>query len=528
MAITWAERQKERGIKLELTPFPPRNCWKKYRDGKMFYFKFPLTKAGYESALLEWKTTLAKIDEKRPHAKTYHHHRDLFEAVQGWFNRFGVPESEKKLASHVDEFLKLLDDLFAEPELKQTIPFLHFTDGRKRREFYVEFIKNESGYTAFGSTEYVLPSKWEERQRQLESQPTQKKCPQTIEFWCDEYIKRAKARSRSITKPSTAKDRRNKLGHFRNYTDQSKHVSTITASTLDDYHNHVDSLQIVKESKVSYFNAFRMFVRWASKQETCDLSAPANLDDREFGFREKKGTGRKRLEKKKMLWTPEEFTTVIEKVPQPYRCYCVLMLNCGFRSSDLSNLETDDLELDEKRIVIQREKMNQNESSPVVSYLLWDKTIELIKEAMCDDPTYVFQNQRGGRLVVQKHNGDDVVAYDNLSTYWFRNREKFGLAEKRLDFIRKTGSTTIEKHNRGIETLFLGEALGSVARIHYNFNDGEPFPELDDAILHLGATFGFVKKPKKRTLKLSSDVIDSLTEKAKEQGCTVEELLADV
>ena len=88
-----------------------------------------------------------------------------------------------------------------------------------------------------------------------------------------------------------------------------------------------------------------------------------------------------------------------------------------------------------------------------------------------------------------------------------------------------TGSTTIEKINRGLETLYLGESLNSVPRLNYNFNDGEIFPELDSAIMEMGGQFGLCEKPKQTNLKLSSKLIESLASKAEELGTTVEELL---
>jgi hypothetical protein len=118
-----------------------------------------------------------------------------------------------------------------------------------------------------------------------------------------------------------------------------------------------------------------------------------------------------------------------------------------------------------------------------------------------------------------------VSTYDNLSRFWGNNRDKYGLAGKRLDFIRKTGSTEIEKINRGLEALYLGESLKSVPRIHYNFNDGEIFPELDEAIMEMGVKFGFCEEPKQKKVKLSPKLLKSLAKKAEDQGMTVEELL---
>ncbi len=519
--MNWAERQKERGVRLELSPHPDRNCWKKFRDGKHHYLHFPITKEGYEAALLEWSKIVARLDGERPHAQTFFRHRDLFRLVLNWYDHFGVPDTEAKLSKQVEQFLAWLDEQLEEPELPVHIPFMAFVPSH--REFGTEFLAK---YTLFGTEMYKLPDKWRERIRQLDESPKSTKKPQTIQFWLDQYMHRAIARSRTATTIGTARDRLNKVRKFSHFADTSKHVSTIKAETLDQYHEHLDRMDLEQVSKEGYFNAFRMFVRWASKQDNCDLVAPANLDSREFGFREKKGTGRKRLEKKKLLWQPDDFAIVLKKVPQPFRCYCVLMLNCGFRSGDISHLRKEDMDLDAGRITIQREKLNQQDTAPVVSYPLWPKTIELIREVESDDKVFVFRNTRGGPLVVQKEKGDGITSYDLLSTTWYRNAEEWGLDAKRLDFIRKTGSTAIERSHRGFETLYLGESLRTTASIHYSFNDGEPYPELDEAISELGVEFGLLKGSKKRQLMVSVDVLTSLQAKAKNMGLTIEQLLS--
>ena len=130
------------------------------------------------------------------------------------------------------------------------------------------------------------------------------------------------------------------------------------------------------------------------------------------------------------------------------------MLNCGFRATDLSNLRHDDLCLEQGRLIVQREKLNNIDSAPVINYPLWQITVELIKQATVSDSTYVFRNRRNRPLVVQRHKDNgDVTVYDTLSTHWNRNRAKFGIS-KRLDFIRKTGSTHIERISRDRNGVF--------------------------------------------------------------------------
>jgi hypothetical protein len=121
MATNWAQRQKERKVHLELSPHDGR-CWKKYKGGKHHYFPYPLTKEGYESALRDWALLSAKLDGERPNAEQYHHHRDLISLVQQWYDRFGVPKDEAKLAKQVGQFLEWLNEQLERPELPAIMP----------------------------------------------------------------------------------------------------------------------------------------------------------------------------------------------------------------------------------------------------------------------------------------------------------------------------------------------------------------------------------------------------------------------
>ncbi|HUE14829.1 MAG TPA: hypothetical protein VMR25_11740, partial [Planctomycetaceae bacterium] len=449
MATNWPQRQKERKIRLELSTHDNR-CWKKFRDGKHHYFMHPLTKEGYEAALREWTLLSAKLDGERPNAPQYHHQRDLFTLVQSWYDRFGVPKDEAKLAQQVEQFLDWIAKELEQPTLPYTMPVMAFVSTHS--DFLDEF-----GHAGLGTTAYRLPEKWQERIRQLDDAPAVSKCQQTIEYWVGEYLTRTKKRAKGTTTTiGTARDRVQRLNKYKRMTDTSKHVTTIDPDAVDKYHDDLNELQIAKKTKEGYFNAFRMMVRWISGRKNCDLynKKPANLENKDWAFREPDGTGRKRMAKKEQLWTPEEFATVLKTVPQPYRAYLVTSLNCGFRSSDLSALRKTDLRLADGRIVIQRQKMNQQETAPVVSYRLWDITVKLINEALCDDPVFAFAGRWGNRLVVSKFDANgEPKTHDNLATYWGHNREEYGLAGKRLDYIRKTGSTWIKKIQRGIEKL---------------------------------------------------------------------------
>ncbi|PQO27635.1 hypothetical protein C5Y96_19095 [Blastopirellula marina] len=489
--MNYAEYCKANGIPLDLTPHTPRNCWKKYKGGDTFYFKHPLTKEGYRAALEEWILTKAKFSGERPNAQVYQHHQELFGKVVQYYEAFGTPADERALHKDVTSFLEFLAECLTQPYLSDTVTVMQFF--KDHPAFKAEFM--ELPYSSLGMPIYDLPEKWKDRIARMEPIKLDK-VPQTVSHWVDAYLDRVKDR---LARKRSGSNRGHKLANFKNYADLQAHISIINNDYVEAYHRHLEKSALATDSKKGYFATFKMMVRWCGRQTQCDLTTPSNLDSKEFGFHEPKGVGRKRMEKKKLLWSKQEFDLAL-MLPEPYRCYCLLMLNCGFRHVDISELQHGDIHWEESRIVIQRNKLNQLATAPVISYPLWEKTIEAIhaaRENMPDDPTYVFRNESGGPIE------------GALKTWWTRNKHDRHLGQKRLDMLRKTGSTIIAKWDRMLDELYLGEALGTTARIHYSFTDGEPCQSLDKAIAHLGAQFGLAEEPT-QTVELSAAALEVL------------------
>lgn len=486
----WSEIQKEKGIDLELGWFDRKKCWKKYK-GKVYYLHHPNSKAGYEAALLEWAQKKAQLDNERPNAAIFQHHKRTFQIVKTYWEQFGLPRSEVTLAKQVDQMIDWIDDCLIQPALPQPVEIL-----AKCATMKALFAELHEVVTTITTLRFELPEKWQDRILRLANKE-QVKRPQTIEYWREQYIARQNERAgKQITK-DTGRNKRLKLSYFKKNRDQQAHITTIDGRYIKNFHEEVDGLQLEKRTREDYFDNFKSFLTWCHEDEDCEFVKPANFNSKEFTFREPDGTGRKREQKKLLLWTSVEVKKAIDELPAPYNCYVILMLNCGFRHQDISCLQHIDLRLNQKRIVIQRNKLNQQDTAPVIAYPLWDKTVELIRENMSDHPKYVFTNERGGQV------------RGSIKTWWFRHKEEYGFAGKRLDYLRKTGSTIIARQNKDMDEFYLGESLKTTSRIHYSFIDGEPMKELDDAIMMMGSRFGFAEPPHK-TITLTPDMLAKL------------------
>jgi len=123
----WHQRQRDRGVKLVLTWFAPRKCWKKYHEGKVWYFKQPNSAEGYEAALVDFHVRVHEQKESRPLAPEYRHHIDLLEKCCEWYERFGTPVSEDGVDEEGlrEEVFNLKDRLIETLESDELPPIPH-------------------------------------------------------------------------------------------------------------------------------------------------------------------------------------------------------------------------------------------------------------------------------------------------------------------------------------------------------------------------------------------------------------------
>jgi integrase len=495
--MNYAEASKSKGIKLELSTF--RDHWRKSINGQMKYFRHPQTKAGYEAALQEMFLLKAQIDGSRPHIGTYKHHLQLFNSCLAYYDAFGVPLTERKLHRQIQQLVEVINDQLQQPTLQQKIDVNEFL--LRNKEFNQEFVPADNvrvetlstdqiglwiDPTYFGQLEYQLPNKWLDRIARMTPEATDKK-PQTVQYWYDDYFRdmEKKHDSNQIT-DSTYADRKYALSSFKKFVDLQSHITTLGNGLLDKYDDSLQSnKQLKRKSKQSYMKTAKMFVRYCKLAVDCDLTE-APLLEKTYKYIDHQGTGRTRQQKKLLLWSKDDFDKALQ-LPEPYRCYCLLFLNCGFRHIDLSYLQHIDIDNANKRIVIQRHKLNKLDTAPVINYKLWDATWEALEE--CKRST--------GKLVFGS-------VHDAFKQWWKRN----GIG-MRLDYLRKTGSTTVDQYSNGISEMYTGDCLTTTARIHYSFNDGEVNPTLDKATDYLGNKFGLCEAPTK-TVELTDEIIEAL------------------
>lgn len=527
MAKGWHRKQKERGVKLILTWFEPRKCWKKYRDGKTKYFHHPNLAAGYEAAVAEYHAWLREERDSRTLAAEYRHHIDLLDRCCEWYDRFGTPVNdaderidEDGIRAEVFNLKERLELELAEAEELSPIPdHLPNGDSLARKQFLFSFDGRGEvgpGYQSnpldprFGALGWELPDGWQERLRQLAALKSHhQKQPQTVGYQVQRFLDfKEKQVHAGVITARTWGTLAERLPYFLEWIKKGTHVSTIDGTTLTGFYEWVLSQPAWGHQRSKgVFNTARQWIRWAWRQDDVELAQlPRNIDSREFVFLPHLGkTGVNRRTRTERLWTPSEFKQTLELVPEDFQLFLLLMLNCGFTNSDVAALLKSEVQLEEGRVVRQRSKTRRHSHPPIVNYKLWPRTIELLRQHWSEHPEFALTNQRGNPLGVSKLK---KVSGQTRETIWTsigrrygqmksakpQKKEKPQLPDKQLKFLRKTGSSHLRGNTAfmSLDSLYLGHSWITVADKHYNAFDGKPYVPLDEAIDWLGREFGQV------------------------------------
>lgn len=267
-------------------------------------------------------------------------------------------------------------------------------------------------------------------------------------------------------------------------------TASLTGAKLDDFRTSL--LEAVADDTVRFSVATAQntmvatigWVRWCYETERLD-TLPRNLNR----------LGIKRALNKPKTFTPDEVRRTISCASDRNRLYLLLMANCGMYGADIACIRPEEVDWERGRITRKRTKTEGRSSTPTTSYLLWDETLELLRQFRSDDPERVIVSESGGPLWVQIERDDNGITRRDLISQaikrHFKREDMAGLALGRsAKNLRKTGATLLKDHPEffDLADVYLSHAPMTVADRHYA---EAPVARLDKAVRWLGSQFGF-------------------------------------
>ena len=194
-------------------------------------------------------------------------------------------------------------------------------------------------------------------------------------------------------------------------------------------------------------------------------------------------------EKGVTVFTDDELRAMFEDVADPTRLYMLLMLNCGFRASDIADLRPDHVDLAKGTLTKKRTKTAKHAKAPTVCYRLWPDTLRLLKKLRATEGERLLTTQKGDPLVVDEVRDGKRYKIDHIHKAFARLRTKLAnrgiTIDKAPKHFRPTASTRLESHPTygRFAQHFLAHAPDSIAAKHYVIPDQDAF---DEAVLWLG------------------------------------------
>jgi integrase len=489
--------------------------WRKKYNGKTYYFEGgsgKYDKVAYDAAIANWDAEKRSVDANapRPHQEQYEKAVAEWEQVLAWSNRHGhqdmaavAYEKMKSLRAQleapvlaplrqsdwfVDQItmptIPLPDDF-----LKQTAAAAELTEADFTFQSPMKLTPEraaELSKTMDGSLNRISQEIWKDRldQQQFRAAVQQ----QALHEHVDEFVKQ-KTQQVEVGELSVGRVYAIQLhlSYFRDWLGRDTAVTEIDGSTLLKYQTHLlENLKAWNWSRTTaqhYLKSVKAFVRWLWQVEAIP-ALPRVLADKSGLLNIGANTPRV------IVYTNDEMNRLLSAASDRTKLYILLMLNCGMTQKDISDLQIEEVDWNEGRIVRKRSKTSQFENVPTVSYLLWKETFRLLRlERSRASEGRVLGNVNGLAICVQEYGADGKFKKtDNVKNAFDRLRTKVGI-KKTLKSFKKTSASLLrgEERFQNLEDLFLGHAPQKISDRHYTQVPGQL---LDRAILWLETQYG--------------------------------------
>lgn len=463
-----------------------RRWWKQYK-GKRYVVSCrqlgtPETKeASYQLANAWWIARKAALDGETDLQDGRHIHRTVIDDLafrRDWCKANGRPDEAALWARRIDEVRAMPVEsnpytALVSPVVAGRLDYLQRAGGSIPAEMAPEDLEFQVGDGEL----------WYQRERQAQIVSAEK----SISGLSQRFLKLIEARVTSKELSASEYDLACRcVGHAVDFFGGSNEPSVIDADRWEAYWLHLRQLITDKKRSREYakkdWRYARAFVEWMSSVDKMD--PPKNLHNRRYKF----GETRQAVE----TFDVEEVRKMVKGATGQLKLHLLLMLNCGFYQSDISDLRHDEVDLEKGYITRQRSKTRQHHGDkvPTVAYKLWPLTLELLRSHLSGHPKLALTTLAGKPWVEEKVEGNRVKSRrDGIKSNFAHLAKKLKIT-KPLKSFRKTSATLLDAKPEyaRFAPFFLGHAGKTVAEEHYIRRGGQPF---DEAVEWLGKQYGF-------------------------------------
>ncbi len=255
----------------------------------------------------------------------------------------------------------------------------------------------------------------------------------------------------------------------------------VNDDALEAYYHFLIGSDFADATKRDTLRAFKQYARFLAHKK---LVPPlARLDDRDLSIR---------VRRQAIRTVPiEALQRRFNKATDLTKLYLLLMANCGFQQTDISDLTVAEIDYGNGRIIRNRSK-TRHTGAPVIDYQLWDVTADLLREFGRRSGERALLNDEGQPLVKRTIGANGKLkATDAIAKAYYRLEQKM-TDRYALKLIRKTSASILGENAEysRFAQYFLGQRPTSIADLHYVKPSQSAF---DAAVLWLGQQYGLVE-----------------------------------
>jgi integrase len=485
--------------------------WRKKYKGKSYYFpggRGKFDREAYDAAFAAWTTLKSRLDADAPRQFEQVHQLALeqWEQVLAWSSRHGDPTMaavahqkiellRRRLAAPIlkplrrsDQFEAMFDAPSSSISASIWKDFFDRVDPNQQVDHAVIPAKILAPYfdESNGSPRRIEREIWKDRleNQQRRSVAADESVGGHIEQFLAQKEQLIEADEISLGRVYSL---RLHLTHFQSWLGRDTSVKEVDGAALVRYHavllSKVKSESWSRTTAHDHMATAKSFVRWLWQTEAIP-QLPRLLD---------RGASLLKISRplaEIVVFTVDEVKTLLKSASERTKLYILLMLNCGMTQKDCSDLLVSEVDWIAGRIIRKRSKTSKEENVPVVNYLLWSSTFDLLKKERSSAVSKRALTNANGSPLWSESTGPSgkYQKTDNVKSAFDRLRKRLKIG-KSLKSLKKTSATLLRGNDRfqGLEGLFLGHAPQSMSDRHYTQS---PQALLDEAISWLATQYG--------------------------------------
>ena len=225
------------------------------------------------------------------------------------------------------------------------------------------------------------------------------------------------------------------LDYFLNWIKPTTSIKAIDPDRWEDYWTHLMGLDCSTEYKKKRLRYAKNFITWLASKALIPL--PPNLISRKYKF----GSANKPIP----TFTVDEIRTLLDASKGQLTLHLLLMANCGFTQQDLSDLSQDEVDWKLGTITRKRSKTRNHEDCPTVTYKLWKRTFELLKQHRQASGNLVLRTKSGQPWLTKRQVNGKFNRTDNTKSV-YRHLQAFVSIKKPIKLLRKTSASLLDIH----------------------------------------------------------------------------------